>query len=541
MAEQVGSCPSDGLSQSTTVTPIEAEAAAAQVPALPTPAFARKPPSRKVIGLAGQSSRNCDNKWSQATLNNAQNGSTEEIWDHSRDSNELSEFLATFKAEMDAEGEMSGPTVSQSVILRRKAVEAATESYIATRPEAGGAVSGGVEPWGAFHMRPRDRSPAFADSTLKMVRMLPAESETRGDNSPAQSDDPCSPTKSVNSSKMWEACEDQCEGAELAQTHASLARISIGSSLSGPATIMTHECNANSDLFSSIAPSASCDMRDPLQMHGIGSVPSAVGFLGHGPFWTFGREHPRKSHQARSCRSENRNDSSQCDCSSIVASVVAPSELAARAKLAIGECANLVSKTMDMSQEPAPPEDELTTVLLETKEQRLQWRDFLSEAVSTSSVGTLFSAYDVEAVPPAYARPPLSMPQLGPLAQGYRQVGLKTPHVVAPKGAGWAADVCLTGRPPGSQSQAGHPGSLPESDAPDSCTRCPAGAGASDDSSPRVEGSEGSEDFGPQLLEGAPRPTAAVGALMTGHWLEAEAVPTPTSSPSNSGAPPPAG
>merc|ERR1712232_1281664 len=85
-----------------------------------------------------------------------------------------------------------------------------------------------------------------------------------------------------------------------------------------------------------------------------------------------------------------------------------------------------------------------TTVVMETKEQRLQWRDFLSEAVSKSCASTLYTAFDVDAQPPQYARPQLSSlrscetgadPHQG--KQEHQEVA-NLPHIVAPKGTGWS-------------------------------------------------------------------------------------------------------
>lgn len=58
------------------------------------------------------------------------------------------------------------------------------------------------------------------------------------------------------------------------------------------------------------------------------------------------------------------------------------------------------------------PESELTSVPLETKEQRLDWRDFLCEMVASNNAQTLFNCYDVDAEAPNYSRPPPSVRQV---------------------------------------------------------------------------------------------------------------------------------
>mmetsp|Transcript_60980 Transcript_60980/g.145315 ORF Transcript_60980/g.145315 Transcript_60980/m.145315 type:complete len:282 (+) Transcript_60980:87-932(+) len=59
-------------------------------------------------------------------------------------------------------------------------------------------------------------------------------------------------------------------------------------------------------------------------------------------------------------------------------------------------------------QEAQIPEADLSTVQFSTRQQRLDWRDFLCEIVATSQVSSLFTLFDVEADPPLYAKPPPS-------------------------------------------------------------------------------------------------------------------------------------
>lgn len=93
-----------------------------------------------------------------------------------------------------------------------------------------------------------------------------------------------------------------------------------------------------------------------------------------------------------------------------LSSAASAAEAARRVGGVVECCMSLLASVAGAAPDVAPKEEDLTTVLLETSEQRLQWRDFLSEAASKTAAVSLFSAYDVEAVPPRYARPPLSAP-----------------------------------------------------------------------------------------------------------------------------------
>lgn len=86
-------------------------------------------------------------------------------------------------------------------------------------------------------------------------------------------------------------------------------------------------------------------------------------------------------------------------------------------------------------EEDDVPESELMTVQLQTREQRLDWRDFLCETVAERKAATLFCLFDVEADPPEYARPP---PSALPIGSADR------PKCIAPDGAGWKRLQSLT-------------------------------------------------------------------------------------------------
>lgn len=179
-------------------------------------------------------------------------------------------------------------------------------------------------------------------------------------------------------------------------------------------------------------------LREALRTHGAGSAPTTVGFLEAGPFWTCGSTpHCRAS----SRRATSNSSAGQTMLGDIFRRSASAADLSSTISSVLCNCINLVSRAVDVPPEPEPPEDELTTVFLETKEQRLQWRDFLSEAVSKCKANTLFQAYDVDADPPRYMRPPPSMAptKIDSAVRSFRQAGMQTPpHIIAPRGAGWS-------------------------------------------------------------------------------------------------------
>jgi len=215
--------------------------------------------------------------------------------------------------------------------------------------------------------------------------------------------------------------------------------------------------------------------RDATQLHGTGLRKHGNGFIGQGPFWTCGSSSScnagRCSGTATTCTADGRSGSGD-NCSqaqkdgvtqagtgtALIASKDGQVDVAGRISATIAECMELAAKAINVSPDSAPPEEELTTVLLETKEQKLHWRDFLTETVSTYKANNLFKNYDVEADPPRYSRPPLSRPQSGggkgstqaalpagakgppPLNVGHmpRRKDPTPPQVVAPRGAGWS-------------------------------------------------------------------------------------------------------
>uniref|UniRef100_A0A7S4QGG0 Uncharacterized protein n=1 Tax=Alexandrium monilatum TaxID=311494 RepID=A0A7S4QGG0_9DINO len=217
-----------------------------------------------------------------------------------------------------------------------------------------------------------------------------------------------------------------------------------------------------------------------------GQAPGSTGFIGRSPFWTCGSTPHARGHRARrgSAAASANTSAAQSTATDTLQSLVggamgggstvagpvvaaaaaaggaSSGELASRISSVIENCIELLAQAVDAPTDSPPPEEELTTVLLETKEQKLQWREFLSEAVSKFSASSLFRSYDVEASPPRYAKPPLSMPKSSPGASSSgrcraplnsrgphppsvghlppRQADPTPPHIVAPRGAGWS-------------------------------------------------------------------------------------------------------
>lgn len=95
----------------------------------------------------------------------------------------------------------------------------------------------------------------------------------------------------------------------------------------------------------------------------------------------------------------------------------------------------------DREHELEVAEADLTMVHIQSWEQKLDWRSFLSEAVASSKARQLFNAFDVEAEPPKYARPPASRPMppafagAGDGAELFDDVGIG--RLVSPDGAAY--------------------------------------------------------------------------------------------------------
>jgi len=145
-----------------------------------------------------------------------------------------------------------------------------------------------------------------------------------------------------------------------------------------------------------------------------------LGFLGEGPFWTCDREAIQSLRQMRQGRNSPSGNlvssppSMQADATGPRGSTATSANftlgsVTSHARQVISSCVDLMAGALNASADTAPPERELTTVLLESQEQRLLWREFLSESVSSAFASNLYCAFDVDAEPPQYARPPISV------------------------------------------------------------------------------------------------------------------------------------
>jgi len=101
-------------------------------------------------------------------------------------------------------------------------------------------------------------------------------------------------------------------------------------------------------------------------------------------------------------------------------------------------CFHEAAAGFELHDEVEVPESELMTVQLRTREQRLDWRDFLCEAVAGKKAAALFQLYDMEVDPPPYTRPPPSVLTPESLDRWFRNSrGTRLLPCVAPDGAGW--------------------------------------------------------------------------------------------------------
>lgn len=146
-----------------------------------------------------------------------------------------------------------------------------------------------------------------------------------------------------------------------------------------------------------------------------GSKPSAkLGFAGDGPFWTCDREavqslrHRQQGESPPSGKSPPLMHAGGAE-STATSTNWALSSITSHTKQVIDNCVDLLAGALNASADTAPPERELTTVGLESLEQRLLWREFLTESVSIAFARYQYCNFDVDAEPPQYARPPISL------------------------------------------------------------------------------------------------------------------------------------
>eukprot|EP00928_Gymnodinium_smaydae_P002098 TRINITY_DN10737_c0_g1_i1.p1 TRINITY_DN10737_c0_g1~~TRINITY_DN10737_c0_g1_i1.p1 ORF type:complete len:333 (-),score=62.53 TRINITY_DN10737_c0_g1_i1:101-1099(-) len=117
----------------------------------------------------------------------------------------------------------------------------------------------------------------------------------------------------------------------------------------------------------------------------------------------------------------------------------AGSDSAFSAALLPGRCMSDAVAAVNMGTDDIVPDAEIMSIQLQTREQRLDWRDFLCEAVAGNKTALLYRLYSTEADSPEYARPPRSLPRKADPT--HSSPGLASsapcPKIVAPRGAGW--------------------------------------------------------------------------------------------------------
>jgi len=184
-------------------------------------------------------------------------------------------------------------------------------------------------------------------------------------------------------------------------------------------------------------------------LHGESMVSSAVGFVDRGPFWTC-----KTRPDVRRPQTGDNSPSDAAPKGSGVAGVAADNQIPTHWLSRVCSrliCPDFFRNPIGLPTDVEPPAEELTMIALQTKEQRLEWRDFLSQAISTSCALELFTAYDVDASPPLYVRPYFSSlrdeAEVSPVtancnASGGGKMPILLPRLVAPRGAG-LSPICI--------------------------------------------------------------------------------------------------
>mmetsp|Transcript_69336 Transcript_69336/g.111793 ORF Transcript_69336/g.111793 Transcript_69336/m.111793 type:complete len:581 (-) Transcript_69336:65-1807(-) len=177
--------------------------------------------------------------------------------------------------------------------------------------------------------------------------------------------------------------------------------------------------------------------------------PKRADFSGKSPFWTPGIAPPPQFETIPETPTSTPAGCSLSGASCGEASRQMPSrgtdsesgDIPDRMSKLVASCIDHLLGALNVSSDTAPREEDLTTVILDTKEQRMQWREFMGEAVSNSFASSLYTSFDVEPEPPKYAKPPSSAPDNSESAGGStgRWVRLAQMNVIAPRGAGWSS------------------------------------------------------------------------------------------------------
>ena len=98
----------------------------------------------------------------------------------------------------------------------------------------------------------------------------------------------------------------------------------------------------------------------------------------------------------------------------------------------VKHCIDLLAQALEVPADAEVQDSELATVCFETREQRLVWRDILSEAVSQHEMEALHSLFYVESSPGSYPRRPPSTTG----SHGIASAVVSHERMVAPNGEG---------------------------------------------------------------------------------------------------------
>jgi len=273
-----------------------------------------------------------------------------------------------------------------------------------------------------------------------------SQEDSRAESKPLEQ--PRSLSTSMQSDTDTSVDMDVPDDAAVVSVHASKAASLVHTDAVSPSNLGSRRPQGPSQeprMASAKEKSVHCALGRPedqiLQLQHGAVRPTKAGFVGKGPFWTYdsNREHP--SPKLQSSQAGSHSQDSQSSSAGVFrhhGACIGGDSPFPITKF-VGNCIDLLAGALNAgnSSDNAPPEEELTTVLLETQEQRLQWREFLSEAVSKSCASNMYSAFDVEAEPPRYARPPLSVALPDGAAKHLVEATAEVP-VVAPQGAGWS-------------------------------------------------------------------------------------------------------
>lgn len=315
--------------------------------------------------------------------------------------------------------------------LRNDALEAATHERDAFMPDSSAPNSAPSSTQEPCHV-------SFATAGL------PALHETQDEDDNNSDDLPGTPRRDKTQLSLDFDMPEEAEDVGIVSMHASMCsptQHSQGNNRNMSGCNLLSSTKSDDRLFGS----ASAKKLSHVVQLSHGSVrPTTVGFNGKGPFWTCDREAVQSLREKRRgsllATGDGASRPGEQACGSAMACVESTSEdcaqgsITSRATRLLGSCVDMLAGALSASADTSPPDGELTTVLLETKEQRLHWREFLCESVSKSSATNLYSAFDVEAEPPRYAKPPVSSAMPSQSAQE----APAAVHLVAPQGAGWS-------------------------------------------------------------------------------------------------------